>query len=134
MNLHRSLFLVLTLIIGGSSQAYTPSIEIIEQFDNMRLVAFFSERDIENYPIWHPTEEAPPLSIKAAIQAVSDTNGSKLSIDAIKEIELREISHYKHYWHYLIKTKTKTKTKYRIYVVLMNGKVIPAVVEPESYK
>jgi hypothetical protein len=131
MNLYRLLFLVLTLI-GGSSQAYTPSIEIIEQFDNMRLVAFFSERDIENYPIWHPTEEAPPLSIKEAIQAVNDKNGGELSIDTIKEIELREISHYKHYWHYLI--KTKTKTKYRIYVVLMNGKVIPAVVEPESYK
>jgi hypothetical protein len=133
MNLYRLLFLVLALI-GGSSQAYTPSIEIIEQFDNMKLVAFFSERDIENYPIWHPTEEAPPLSIKEAIQAVNNTNGSELSIDAIKEIELREISHYKHYWHYLIKTKTKAKTKYRIYVVLMNGKVIPAVVEPESYK
>ncbi len=100
----------------------------------MRLVAFVDEHDIKNYPVWHPTKEAPPLSIKEAIQAVGDVTGSELSIDAIKEIELREMPHYKHNWHYLIKIERHIKTKYRVYVVLMNGKVIPAVVEPESYK
>ncbi|VAW56988.1 hypothetical protein MNBD_GAMMA07-2027, partial [hydrothermal vent metagenome] len=37
------------------------------------------------------------------------------------------------HWHYLVKTEDNTaKTKYNIYVVLMNGKVIPAIIEPQT--
>jgi hypothetical protein len=34
-------------------------------------------------------------------------------------------------WHYLIKTANSAmRFKYNIYVVLMNGKVVPAIIEP----
>jgi hypothetical protein len=38
---------------------------------------------------------------------------------------------YKNKWHYLIKTANSAmRFKYNIYVVLMNGKVVPAIIEP----
>jgi len=38
-------------------------------------------------------------------------------------------------WHYLIKVANESlRSKYSVYVVLMNGVVIPAMIEPEGYK
>jgi hypothetical protein len=133
---HIYLLLLLT-IFSGSAQAST--IEIIEQFDDLRLVAFVNEGDIQDYPLWHPLKEAPPLSISSAIQAINDlykVNKTELMVESIKEIELRKLPHYEKYWHYLVKVKSNDmeKVKYQVYVVLMNGKVIPALLETESYK
>ncbi|NOZ10854.1 MAG: hypothetical protein GXP09_07450 [Gammaproteobacteria bacterium] len=135
---HRWLWLLLA-IFSGNAQSFQPSIEIIEQFDDVKLVAFINETDIENYPLWHPLTEAPPLSVSKAIQAIKDlykTNRDQLLPKSVKEIELRELSRHEYYWHYLVKVKTNDdkKPKYQIYVVLMNGKVIPALIESESYK
>ncbi|NOY15630.1 MAG: hypothetical protein GXP23_01620 [Gammaproteobacteria bacterium] len=135
---YRWLLLLLT-IIAGNAQSFQPSIEIIEQFDDIKLVAFINESDIENYPLWDPRTEAPPLSIRKAILAIQNQHkaGSyNLIAETVKEIELREIVHHKNYWHYLIKMRidSKEKPKYQVYVVLMNGKVIPALIETESFK
>jgi hypothetical protein len=44
---------------------------------------------------------------------------------------LSNCSTYKNKWHYLIKTANSAmRFKYNIYVVLMNGKVVPAIIEP----
>lgn len=135
---YKWLLLFLT-IISGSAQSYQPLIEIIEQFDDVKLVAFINESDLENYPLWHPVKEAPPLSVSKAIQAVHDfhkKNNENISAETVKEIELREITRHENYWHYLIKIKINNdkKSKFQVYVVLMNGKVIPALTETESYK
>jgi hypothetical protein len=129
--------LLLLAIFSGNAQS--SSIEIIERFDDIRLVAFVNEGDIENYPLWHPLTEAPPLSISAAIEAVNNlykVNDAELIVESIQEIELRKIPNHKKYWHYLVKVKGNNdeKVKYQVYVVLMNGKVIPALIETESFK
>ncbi|HEC13849.1 MAG TPA: hypothetical protein ENI80_11510 [Acidiferrobacteraceae bacterium] len=131
--------LLLLSIFSVNAQSFQPSIEIIEQFDDVKLVAFINEADIENYPLWHPLTEAPPLSVNKAIQSIKNlykTNRDHLLPKSVKEVELRKISRHEYYWHYLVKIKTNNdkKPKYQIYVVLMNGKVIPALIETESYK
>ena len=67
----RYLFLLLAFT-SVNAQSYQPSIEIYERFDDVKLVAFVNESDIENYPLWHSLSEVPPLSIADAIQAVKD--------------------------------------------------------------
>lgn len=134
---HRWLLLLLT-IVSINAQSFQPSLEIVEQFDDVRLIAFINEADIENYPLWRPLTEAPPLSIRNAIQAINQykANNGKLITGIVKEIELREMPHHKNYWHYLVKINIAPgkKPRYQVYVVLMNGKVIPALIETESYK
>lgn len=133
---HMYLLLLLAIFSGN---AQSSSIEIIERFDDIRVVAFVKEGDIDNYPLWHPLTEAPPLSISAAIEAVNNlykVNDAELIVESIQEIELRKIPNHKKYWHYLVKVKGNDdeKVKYQVYVVLMNGKVIPALIETESFK
>lgn len=127
--------LMLMLLLSTNAYALQPKIEIVEQFDNLRMVTFISEKDISNSPKWNPNSEAPPLSVGEAIKAVKKfVKNSKKSID-IREIEIRPVPRYEKHWHYLIKLTNNTKqTKYDIYVVLMDGKVIPAIIEPQGYK
>jgi hypothetical protein len=137
---YKWLLLLLSLVVSGvSAQSYQSSIEIIEQIDDIRLVAFIPESDLENYPHWQPVKEAPPLTISKAIQAVHayhKKNRTELAAEAVKEIELKKIKRHENYWHYLIKIQIKggSDAKYQVYIVLMNGKVIPALTEIESYK
>jgi len=131
--------LLLLTVVSGSAQSYQSSIEIIEQFDDVRLVAFINDSDLENYQQWQPLKDAPPLTINQAIQAVHSfhkKNDEKIVTETIKAIELREIPRHDKFWHYLIKIKINGSkdSKYQVYVVLMNGKVIPALTEIESFK
>jgi len=136
---YKGLLLLLTLTFSVNAQSYQPSIEIIEQFDDVKLVAFIRESDLENYPQWNPVKEAPPLTISEAIQAVHDyhkKNNAELATETVNEIELKKMTRHEKYWHYLIKIKINGSddAKYQVYIVLMNGKVIPALTETESYK
>jgi len=136
---YKGLLLLLTLAFSANAQSYQPSIEIIEQFDDVKLVAFIRESDLENYPQWNPVKEAPPLTINKAIQAVHDyhkKNNAELATETVNEIELKKMTRHEKYWHYLIKIKINGSddAKYQVYIVLMNGKVIPALTETESYK
>jgi len=136
---YKGLLLLLTLAFSANAQSYQPSIEIIEQFDDVKLVAFIRESDLENYPQWNPVKEAPPLTINKAIQAVHNyhkKNNAELATETVNEIELKKMTRHEKYWHYLIKIKINGSddARYQVYVVLMNGKVIPALTETESYK
>jgi|GEM_PF-1657998 len=131
--------LVLLTLLAANAQALQPSIEIIEQLDDLKLVAFVDEKNLENYPLWINLEENPPLQINRAIRAIQDLynkNGNKLNSSGIKEIELKEIPHHKNYWHYIIRVEGNSENRSidQVYVILMNGKVIPALIETESYK
>jgi hypothetical protein len=111
------------------------NIQILEQFDNLRVVVFIEKEDISNSPEWNPNFDAPPLTIFEAIQAIKDFNKTSDIVGPIKEIEIRPVPKYEKHWHYLIKIADDSmRTKYSIYVVLMNGEVIPAIIEPQSYK
>ncbi len=123
-------------IFTTSAYALQPTVEIIEQFDNIKVVAVISVNDINNSPMWNPDIEAPPLSVKDALHSIRDFNKQSKATYSVKEIEIRAIKRHPGYWHYLIKTVSNDMNmhKYDVYVVLMDGKVIPAIIEPESYK
>jgi len=120
---------------SANAHSYQPKVEIIEQFDNLKMVAFINMEDVNNIPKWMPGNNAPPLTVAEAIEAVNSFNNMQKTTKPIAEIEIRQIPKHKGNWHYLIKVTNNTmKSKYDIYVVLMSGKVIPAIIEPQSYK
>jgi hypothetical protein len=124
--------LITILVLSTNAHAFQPKIEIIEQFDDTRMVAFISAEDVNNSPEWNPDLAAPPLTVSEAVQAVKNFVKSPATVE---EIEIRHIPKYERVWHYLIKVSNdEIKTKHKIYVVLMDGKVIPAIIEPEGYK
>lgn len=134
MKYHRWLPIFI-LFITANAHAFQSKVEIQEQFDNLKMVAFIDEKDINNNPEWNPNVGAPPLSVIDAIQSVKDFNKTSKNLGTIKEIEIRPVSKRGNHWHYLIKIANNSmKTKYDVYVVLMNGKVIPAIIVPQSYK
>lgn len=99
------------------------------------MIAFVSTSDIRKSPEWNPSLGAPPLSVGTAIQAVKEFVRGSNNSTIISEIELRPIPRHEKHWHYLIKIANDAKkTKYDLYVVLMDGKIIPAIIEPQGYK
>jgi len=131
MKYYRCLLITL-LLISTNVYSYQPNIEIIEKFDDLKMIAFISVEDIKSNPEWNPDIDSPPLTVSDAIHAVK----TFIKITRpIKEIEIRQVPKHEKQWHYLIKVANDSmKSKYSIYVVLMNGKVIPAIIEPQSYK
>ncbi len=126
---------VFILVLSANAYALHPKIEITEQFDNLKMIAFIGEEDINDNPEWNPGINAPPLTVIEAIQAVNDFNKKPIKPGDIREIEIRPVPKHEKYWHYLIKiANDEMKSMYSVYVVLMNGKVIPAIIEPQSYK
>ncbi len=128
---------LLIVMLGFSINAYAfqPRIQILEQFDDLTMVAYISVKDINSNPEWNPDMGPPPLTVSQAIQAVKNYVKISKKSRIIKEIEIRPVPNHAKHWHYLIKiTNDEMKTKYNIYVVLMNGKVIPAIIEPQGYK
>lgn len=126
-------FLLLSILVfSTNAYAFQPKIEIIEYFDNLKTVAFISAEDINNSPQWNPDLGTPSLTVAEAVQAVRNFKNHQV---IIKEIEIRPLPNHETHWHYLIKVHNDArKSKCNIYVVLMNGKVIPAIIEPEGYK
>jgi len=128
---HYSYLFFTIFLISANSYAVQPKIEIFEQFDNLRMVAFISVKDIADSPEWNPELTPPPLTVGEAIQALKHS----FEIGAIKEIEIRLVPKYEQKWHYLIKTTNdEMRSKISTYVVLMNGIVVPAIIEPQGYK
>jgi len=132
---HYRYLLLAILVSSVNAYADQAKIEIVEQFDNINMVAFISINDVKESPAWDPGSDAPPLTINEAVQAVKKyTKNSKNPVD-VKEIEIRRFPKHEGRWHYLIKIADDAmKSKYDIYVVLMDGKVIPAIIEPQGYK
>lgn len=129
---------LLLLLFSVKVSAYEFPTEIIEYFDNVQIVAYLKKSDINDKLTWVPFESSPPLSINKALMAVkkyikSDTSFSDITLT---EIELKRLPHHKTLWHYLVKAKYSAngETKPHFFVVLMDGKVISAIKEPESIK
>lgn len=126
------------LLISSHLQADEYPVEVIEYFDNTKIVAFLNESDIVNTSTWYPSTSAPPLTIANAMDAVQKHVVPKVDSEKVSlvNIELKPIPNHKNYWHYLVKTRTTNPGKLanQYYVVLMDGKVVPAIMEPESFK
>lgn len=135
----RKLFIGLLLLFAQSALAAQFPLIIIEPFDETKIIIYVSETDIENSPAWKPSDGTPPLTIEKLITDIKRHNGgdSKLANAIIHEIELKPVLHHEkqNRWYYLVQMKTVGKKSYRHYfAVLMDGKIISAIREPESYK
>ena len=133
------LFLLLPMlaISGSPMQGSDFPVEIIEQIGNDRVIAFIEESDIAQTSVWEPTQGSPGLSIPEALQAVYGEIAAdpKLTSGQLEEIKLEQIPHHAGYWNYLVRMQTSNHEKHTsYYIVLMNGKVVPAVREPGSVK
>jgi hypothetical protein len=130
--------LLLLISIGSHAQSFTPPIEVIEYIDDVKVVAYINQDDLKDADSWTPFESQPPLSINDALLSVKRylQNNGELENTTLRGIELKRIAHHESNWHYIVKThyKTDAARKYHFFVVLMNGKVISALREPESIK
>ena len=134
----RSRLLPLLLMLSGNIQAFEFPIEIIEFIDNARVVASINESDIDKTSYWHPFEGAPPLTMTDALDAIHEYLAADpdLSNATLSGIELKQIPHHEKYWHYLVRMQSRATDKpgFRYFIVLMNGKVIPGLREPQTVK
>ena len=126
-------------LVSISAQANQFPVEIIENIDDMKVVAFIKETDIEKSIKWTPFSELPPpMSIEQVVSAIKKevTGDTKLDDAVITEIELKSMPHHKAHWHYLVKLQANMNGKVDnvVYIVLMDGKVIRAIKEPEAIK
>jgi len=138
LSMYKKLIPLLFLLFSGRALAYQFPIEVTEYIDDVKIVAYINQNDINEKSQWTPFESAPPLSIHEALQAVqkylhSDADFTNATLTGI---ELKQIPHHKNYWHYLVKIKFTRgdMPKPHFFVVLMDGKVISALKEPESIK
>jgi hypothetical protein len=130
--------LLLLLVTSTNLHATQFPIEIFEYVDSARVVAFINESDLDASTRWHPFEGPPPLGIQDVTAALRSFIASDevLAGATLTEIELKRVPHREKDWHYMVKLKTGGKhgSHYHYLVVLMSGKVIPAIREPESFK
>jgi hypothetical protein len=129
---------LLLLLFSVKAYAYEFPVEIFEYIDDTRVVAFIAQEDINESRRWQPFKEALPLAIDEAVKAVKQHIDAdpRLSNIALLEVELRQIPRFEQHWHYLVKVKADIEGERRnqYFVVLMNGKIIPAIREPQSTK
>lgn len=131
--------LVLLLLLSATSAfARTFPLEIIEYIDDTKVVAFVYEQDVQQSPAWKPADTPPPLDIAGVLQRIRDYTAAQplLAGASFEEVELKRIPRHPDHWHYLVVMKIpgidRPETHY--FVMLMNGKVIPALKEPAPLK
>jgi hypothetical protein len=121
------------LVFSHSLYAFEPKIEIVEQFDDFSVVAYIPGTDFADNPPWNAGVDAPPLSVYEAITAVRNFQENAEVELPVREVELRTMPRHEKSWHYLIRVENaERQSRNEIYVVLMNGKVIPAVIKPNA--
>jgi hypothetical protein len=129
---------LLLIVFSAKIQAIEFPLEVIEFIDNARVVAFIEEADIDNSSYWEPFEGAPPLSMTDALNAIHEHLAADpdLGNATLAGIELKQIPHHENCWHYLVKIQTRSnaKPRSRYFIVLMSGKVISGLREPETVK
>lgn len=130
---------VLLLLYSGNIFAtYNFPVEIFEYIDNTKIVAFINKEDIDKTETWSPFSGTPPLTIAKALKHIKKTLTSDMKSKHISKIviELKQIPNHKKHWYYLVKLayEANNKQEFHYFVVLMNGKVIAALEEPESIK
>ena len=135
--------LIATVLVFVASQALATTpwpLEIIDHLDDATLVVFVNEADIEASPKWNPDSGAPPFGLQQMFQAVAAWKDKNDCTDTVKieKIELKPIAHHEKEgrWYYLVQLRDEgaEKPTKRYLAILMNGKAIAAVKEPESYK
>jgi len=130
--------LVPSLLWAHQAKSTAWPIEIFEVMDDSRIIIFIKDDDIATSPVWHPAEGGPPMSIAVLLTKVNKwiAEDPRLKGFGVHEIELKPINHHKDHWYYLVQLKPEKngKKKPSYIAVLLNGKVVPAMVKPASIK
>ena len=128
----------LLLLLTSRLLANEYPVEIFEYLDDTKVVAFLKDSDIEKTAPWIPLETKVPLNIDDALKAIGDlaATDDSLKLISLTSIEMKQIPGHPNYWHYLVKMKTENtgQIQPQYFIVLLDGKVIPAVKEPEGFK
>jgi hypothetical protein len=134
----KSLLPILMLLFSAQVFAVEFPIEISEYIDDVKIDAYINKEDLKNTRKWTPFESPPPLTINQALTAILNDEKYKIDLNSssLIGVELKPVPHHKFYWHYLVKIKTISEngSEPHFYIVLMDGKVISAIKEPESIK
>ncbi|MCB1724366.1 MAG: hypothetical protein KDJ39_11810 [Gammaproteobacteria bacterium] len=129
---------LLFVFLSARALAFEFPIEVTEYLDDVRISAYINKADLAAAPHWEPFTEALPLSVDGALAAVQQFMREKEQVaDAeLLGIELKRIPRHEAYWHYLVRIRSASddKSKPHLYVVLLDGKVIAAIREPQSIK
>jgi hypothetical protein len=135
VSMYKTLLPLVFLLSTARALAIEVPLEITEYIDDVKVIAYLHERDIDKEPQWTPFEGPPPLSIADALEAVHGyiNADAEFADAALTGIELKPIPHHAMHWHYLVKVRFKLDGKPRphFFVVLMDGKVISAIKRPE---
>ncbi len=134
----KNLLPILILLFSTQVLAIEFPIEISEYIDDVKIDAFINKEDLEKTSQWTPFESSPPLTINQALTAILNDEKSEINLNnaSVIGVELKPVPHHKSYWHYLVKIKTISEegSEPHFFIVLMDGKVIPAIKEPDSIK
>lgn len=113
-------------------------IVIREYIDDIKIDAYINKTDLDSLEPWTPFESPPRLSVGGALMAVknyidADTRYADFSLVGI---ELKLLPQHERYWHYIVKINTLLEDRREpgFFIVLMDGKVIPAIMQPDSIK
>ena len=135
-----ALLILMTILVGNKALANEFPLEIIERFADARIVIYTQKNAIEESPTWSPSEGAPPLTIEILVKTIQKWSAAdpNLAKSTIRKIELKPISHYENLdrWYYLVQLKIESQDHSGMHyvAVLMNGKILSAIREPETYK
>jgi hypothetical protein len=129
---------ILMLLFSSQVFAVEFPIEISEYIDDVKIDAYINKEDLNKTSQWTPFESSPPLTINQALTAILNDEKSEIDFSHAQVIgvELKPVPRHKSYWHYLVKIKTVSEdsTEPHFFIVLMDGKVISAIKEPDSIK
>lgn len=136
--MHLKILPLMLVALSTTVQAVEFPVEIVEYMDSAQVVATLDAADIDESGHWNPFEEPPALPMADALSAV------RMHLDADPElkdvtlagIELKRTPHHENHWHYLVKVQKPApgRDRFRYFIVLMNGKVIQGLREPQAVK
>lgn len=130
--------LALLATAGASGTSHSFPIELMEYVGTHRVVAFIDAKDVEAVPTWRPFQGPPPETMEEALEDVRDYVAADEIFESarVEQVSLRQIPHLEDRWHYVVALETNegAETRNRYLVVLMNGKIVPAIEAPQSIK
>lgn len=136
--MYKRLLPAMLALASINAQAFEFPVEIIEYIDDAKVVGYVQSNDIDTSLNWAPFHGAPPLTIEQALHRVMDFIQGDTTLDNAQMvgIELKPIPEHAGYWHYLVKLKygDDDQRHAHFFMVLMDGKVISAIREPQSIK
>ena len=132
------LLLLLLVLFSANVLAQEFPIEVFEYIDNTRVVAFVNEADIDKTLHWTPFEGPLPLTLTDALKAIQSyvATDPDLANAVLSGVELKQVPHHEGYWHYLVRMKTFAdgRPTSHYFIVLMDGKIVSGIKEPETFK